>query len=56
MTVLKQTPKKYYMVVNKNGNPIPVNEKLNQLPIYWRLKDAKRRAEMWKGTVVNVYI
>ena len=59
MTVLKPPfIRKYYMVVNKNGYPITMNSPKYQpqLPIFYKLKDAKYIAELWNAKIRYVFI
>lgn len=44
---------KYYMLINKNGNPIIIN---SQLPVYWRLSVAIENAKKFGCSVVKVKI
>lgn len=45
--------KPYYMLVNKNGNPITTDSKL---PIFWLKKIAKKEAVKFKADIKKIYL
>lgn len=45
--------KPYYMLVNKNGNPITTDSKL---PIFWLKKIAKKEAVKFNADIKKIYL
>ena len=45
--------KPYYMLVNKNGNPITTDSKL---PIFWLKKIARKEAVKFKADIKKIYL
>lgn len=50
---VNSSKKEYYMLVNKNGNPITTDYKL---PIYWLKGKANMDAKKFKANIVKVKI
>lgn len=53
MTAISYKSRFGYMIINKNGNPIVINEKM---PIYWIRRVAKKEAIKFGCDVVKVEI
>lgn len=51
--VVVSSKKPYYMLVNKNGNPITTDSKL---PIFWLKNIAKKEAVKFKADIKKIYL